>query len=135
MPRTSGPTCAAGLEAFRGVDQVGWFTRSCREVDNVRAALAWAIEQSDPDSALEMAGGVAWTHWLSGSGDEGIRLLDAALACPGEPAIDLRATALTWECTVRSNAGTGLDRALESGRSRSTCGARSVTNAGSRRRR
>ena len=107
--------CAAGLEAFRGVDQVGWFTRSRREVDNVRVALAWAIEQRDPDSALEMAGGVAWTHWLSGSGDEGIRLLDAALACPGDPALHLRATALTWECTVRSNAGTGLDRALELG--------------------
>ena len=109
-----GPS-AAGHGGVPGGGPGGMVHALRREVDNVRVALAWAIEQRDPDSALEMAGGVAWTHWLSGSGDEGIRLLDAALACPGEPAIDLRATALTWECTVRSNAGTGLDHALELG--------------------
>ena len=107
--------CARGVEAFRGVDQLAWFGEARRELDNIRTAMTWAIDHEDADAALEIAAGIAWTFWLSGGGDEGIRLLDAALACAGPSSPARRARALTWECVVRSNAGTGLDRAVELG--------------------
>ena len=107
--------CARGRDAFLGVDQVAWFTEARQELDNIRVALAWAIDRADPDTALAIAAGIGWTFWLSGGGEEGVRLLDAALACRGAASPDLRVDALTWECVIRSNAGTGLDRAVELG--------------------
>ena len=62
-----------------------------------------------------MAGGLGWTFWLTGGGDEGVRLLETALACPGTAPRPRRAFATMWTSAVMSNAGTGLDRAVEVG--------------------
>ena len=54
------------------------------EHDNLRAALDWAIANDDAETALLIAGGAAWPHWLTGMVVEGRRWLDDAFACGGE---------------------------------------------------
>jgi len=62
-----------------------------------------------------MAGGLGWSYWLTGGGDVGVRLLEAALACPGEASAACRALAMEWACAVRANSGLGLDDAVAQG--------------------
>src|SRR5439155_19949832 len=61
-------------------DQIAWFARLEDEHDNLRAALAFALESDDPSSALRLAVGVRrfWqTHvYLV----EGLQALEVALA-------------------------------------------------------
>jgi predicted ATPase/DNA-binding SARP family transcriptional activator len=107
-----GEICRRGRAAFMGRDQAAWLAEATAEADNIRAALAWRIEQHEAESALAMAGGLGWAYWLTGGGDEGVRLLDAALACPGPASSSCRAQAMMWAGAVRANAGLGLDRAV-----------------------
>jgi predicted ATPase/DNA-binding CsgD family transcriptional regulator len=46
-----------------GADQGVWLDRLDRELDNVRAALAWIFERGDPDAALRLAGALSW-FWI-----------------------------------------------------------------------
>ena len=110
-----GEICARGPAAFRGADQAAWLAEARRENHNIRAALAWRCERGEAEEALAMAGGLAWTFWLSGGGDEGVRLIETALACPGTASPARRAFATMWISAVMSNAGTGLDRAVDLG--------------------
>jgi predicted ATPase/DNA-binding SARP family transcriptional activator len=110
-----GEICERGPAAFEGRGQAAWLAEAAAEADNIRTALAWRIEQGDAESALAIAGGLGWSFWLGGGGDEGVRLLDAALACPGEASVARRAHAMMWSSAVRANSGSGLDEAVALG--------------------
>lgn len=86
--------------ATRALDSVGsaaqedWLRRLDLEHDNLRAALAWSLEQPS-DLALRLVG-TLWRFWYArGHLSEGRRWLEAALARPGhEPAVSDRGQAL-----------------------------------------
>jgi non-specific serine/threonine protein kinase len=53
------------------------------ERDNVRAALAWSIEQNDFEHAAEIASAIALFWWIRGYGSEGRSWIERILALPG----------------------------------------------------
>jgi non-specific serine/threonine protein kinase len=81
----------------RGADQGAWIVRLAADRDNIRAALAHALDRGDGEGLLRLAGALERRFWLV-SGDlnlaESRRWLDAGLAIgPGVPAA-VRARAL-----------------------------------------
>jgi hypothetical protein len=59
------------LPGMKGLDQEAWFARLVAELDNVRAALRWSLDEGDPNVALELVS-LVWEFWLSdGDGREG----------------------------------------------------------------
>ena len=87
--------CSQSAAAFTGDVQRAWLTAMDQEHDNLRAALDWAVANDDAETALTIAGGAAWPHWLTGMVVEGRRWLDDAFACPGQADERTRALALT----------------------------------------
>lgn len=87
--------CSQSADAFTGDVQREWLTAMDQEHDNLRAALDWAVATDDAETALMIAGGAAWPHWLTGMVVEGRRWLDDAFACAGEADERTRALALT----------------------------------------
>ena len=87
--------CAQSAEAFTGDIQRAWLTAIDQEHDNLRGALDWAVANHDAETALTIAGGTAWPHWLTGQVVEGRRWLDDAFACKGEADERTWALALT----------------------------------------
>ncbi len=87
--------CAQSAAAFTGDRQRGWLTAMDQEDDNLKAALDWAVANDDAETALLIAGGAAWPHWLTGRVVEGRRWLYEAFACMGEATERTRALALT----------------------------------------
>ena len=76
-----------------------WFDHLRAEHDNLRAALAWSIEQ-DPEVALRLAGGL-WRFWSErGYWSEGRRWLEQALAVGHDAPPSVRAAALTGAGTL-----------------------------------
>jgi predicted ATPase/DNA-binding SARP family transcriptional activator len=107
--------CDRGWAAFRGEHQVAWLREVHQEADNLRAALGWVIERGDAELALAMLGGLGWSFWFSGRGEEGWRWFVAALDLPGESSAVTRAGAAMWACYVGYAAGTGMDLAIAYG--------------------
>ena len=93
--RTTPRLCAESAAAFTGDGQRAWLTAIDQEHDNLRAALDWAIANDDANTALMIAGGASWPHWLRGTVIEGKRWLDDAFACAGEAEERTRALGLT----------------------------------------
>jgi predicted ATPase/DNA-binding SARP family transcriptional activator len=87
--------CAQSAAAYIGDRQRSWLTAIDQEHDNLRAALEWAVANDDAETALTIAGGTSWPHWLAGMVIEGKRWLDDAFACAGEASERTRALALT----------------------------------------
>ena len=87
--------CSRSAEAFTGDVQRAWLTAIDQEHDNLRAALDWAVANDDAETALMIAGGSAWPHWLTGMVAEGRRWLDDAFACTGDADEHTTALALT----------------------------------------
>ncbi|MEY2424324.1 MAG: hypothetical protein QOI95_4391 [Acidimicrobiaceae bacterium] len=87
--------CAQSAAAYRGDQQRVWLTAIDQEHDNLRAALEWAVANDDAATALTIAGGTSWPHWLAGMVIEGKRWLDDAFACEGEVDECTRALGLT----------------------------------------
>jgi predicted ATPase/DNA-binding CsgD family transcriptional regulator len=81
----------------RGADQGSWIRRLVADRGNVRAALAYALDQRDGERLLRLAGALERRFWLAG-GDlnlaESRRWLDAALAIAPNGSAGLRARAL-----------------------------------------
>jgi predicted ATPase len=70
-------------EASTGPEQVTWFDRLERELDNLRAALDWAAESGDAALALGLSGAL-WRFWMARSHlEEGHAQIERALAMPG----------------------------------------------------
>ena len=86
---------AQSAAAYTGDRQRAWLTAIDEEHDNLRAALEWAVANDDAQTALTIAGGTSWPHWLAGMVIEGKRWLDDAFGCAGEADERTRALALT----------------------------------------
>ncbi len=87
--------CARSAAAYTGDQQRAWLTAIDQEHDNLRAALEWAVANDDAETALTIAGGASWPHWLAGIVIEGKRWIDDAFACGGEVEERTRALGLT----------------------------------------
>jgi predicted ATPase/DNA-binding SARP family transcriptional activator len=64
---------------LRSAKQLAWLDRLETEYDNLRTALAWALERGTSDQALELAGALAYFWVLRGYFSEGLKWLDEAL--------------------------------------------------------
>ena len=93
--RRTTPTVRRLAAAFVGDSQRAWLTAVDQEQDNLRGALEWAVANDDAETALTIAGGTSWPHWLAGTAIEGKRWLDDAFRCAGEASERTRALALT----------------------------------------
>jgi predicted ATPase/DNA-binding CsgD family transcriptional regulator len=95
---------AEPASASVGAAQMAWVERLEREHDNLRAALHWAVEQEEAETALRLVGAL-WPFWEArGYLREGRQWLTAALgmADGGDPALRgkaLRGAGLlaTWQ--------------------------------------
>jgi predicted ATPase/DNA-binding SARP family transcriptional activator len=65
---------------LRGPEQLAWLGRVEREHDNLRTALGWALERDKGESALRLAGALAYFWELRGYLSEGHKWLNDALA-------------------------------------------------------
>jgi predicted ATPase/DNA-binding SARP family transcriptional activator len=98
--------CAQSADAYRGDQQRAWLTAIDQDYDNLRAALEWAVANDDAETAMTIAGGTSWPHWLGGMVIEGKRWLDDAFACAGDVDERTRALALTGRGLLDFLAGT-----------------------------
>ncbi len=116
--------CAESPVAYTGERQRAWLTAIDQEQDNLRAALEWAVANDDAETALTIAGGASWPHWLAGTLVEGRRWLDDAFACGGEASESTRALALTGRGLIEfltgspDRADADLEAALATSRGR-----------------
>ncbi|MGW1341500.1 ATP-binding protein [Kribbella sp. NPDC002412] len=65
---------------LRGVNQAEWLERLDAELDNLRAAMAWALRTRSINEALRLAGGLWLFCYLRGHYAEGSQWLERALA-------------------------------------------------------
>ena len=70
---------------LRGHNQVEWQNRLNVVRDDLRAALDWAIETEQTESALQMARNIHWFWFVYGDHKEGRELLERVLAMPAAP--------------------------------------------------
>jgi predicted ATPase/DNA-binding SARP family transcriptional activator len=77
-----------------GSDQSQWLVRVENEHDNLRAALAYAVETEDSQSALRLVVGVRRFWQIHGLLAEGRESLESALALPHDGPSELRANGL-----------------------------------------
>ncbi|HSR26312.1 MAG TPA: BTAD domain-containing putative transcriptional regulator, partial [Candidatus Eisenbacteria bacterium] len=87
---------AAAARGWGGDEQQAWLHRIERDLDNIRAALAWYLGDGwDPDRALEVVGAMWWVWYVRGMIGESrtwLRRVLAASASNGPTAV--RAAAL-----------------------------------------
>ncbi len=82
-----------GEHNFTGPGEKTWLERVTTDLDNIRAALSWAVEAGEPAVALEIAGSL-WGLWMfGGMVSEGRDWLEQALRTPGDtrPAVRMKA--------------------------------------------
>lgn len=69
---------------LEGQGHTQWADHIARELDNIRAALDWGIDQPDGTKGLQLAGAL-WGFWVARSAAEGRARIQAAL---GHPRVD-----------------------------------------------
>lgn len=85
-------------DGLRGPAQESWHRRLEPELDNFRAAMAWALRDSKPAMALRIAAGL-WEFWdRHGYWQEAVDWLRTGLAGPTEVPDAIRGIALTRLC-------------------------------------
>ncbi|MBB4907453.1 BTAD domain-containing putative transcriptional regulator [Actinophytocola algeriensis] len=77
---------------LRRAEQVTWLATLAADHDNLGSAMRGALETGDARAAMRLAESAGWYWWLSGHKAEGMELLTAATATPGEVADEVRAT-------------------------------------------
>ena len=86
--------------ALTGPDQAVWLARLADDVDNLRAALRWAVESSEVETGLGLAGAL-WRFWqVRGALSEGLSWLEQVLALPTSDGTGVRVDVLV----ARANA-------------------------------
>jgi tetratricopeptide (TPR) repeat protein len=107
--------CARSAAAYVGDDQRAWLMAVDQEQDNLRGALEWAVANDDAETALTIAGGASWAHWLAGTTVEAKRWLDDAFRCNGVASDSARALALTGRGLIdfQSGVAAGVDADLQ----------------------
>jgi tetratricopeptide (TPR) repeat protein len=112
---------AAEPELF-GPDQIAWFARLEDEHDNLRAALAFALDSADPAAALRLAVAVRRFWSIHGHLAEGREALERALAASPDEPTALRARAFNTAGIIAGEQGDfdasreRLEAALETAR-------------------
>jgi predicted ATPase/DNA-binding SARP family transcriptional activator len=86
---------AAEPHLFRA-EQLEWLATLEAEHDNIGSAMRGAIAAGEADAAMRLAAGTGWYWWLSGHKAEGMELITAATAIPGEVADEIRAMAYAY---------------------------------------
>ena len=89
-------------------EQRRWYDRIEAELDNLRAALGWAVERDDAATAVRLADGVADFWEIRGLIGEGNRWYERVLAVPSLATLptEQRVTCSTAQATLR--AGTAI---------------------------
>jgi tetratricopeptide (TPR) repeat protein len=105
MSRYFAALAARSALAYVGDEQRVWLRTVDAERDNLRAALEWAVDRDDVETAMTIAGGAAVPHWLAGTAVEGLRWVDAAFGCDGEPSPAVQALGLTGRGLLRFQNG------------------------------
>ena len=89
-----------------GLDQAAWLDRLERELDNLRAALEWAITSRNPEAGLRLASITSGGMWVwRGHVPEGQRWLQRLLATPAEVTATARAKGLLAAGRIDFQAG------------------------------
>jgi predicted ATPase len=78
---------------LRRAEQLAWLATLEAEHDNIGAAMRGALAAGEAQAAMRLAGSAGWYWWLGGHKAEGIELLTAAAATPGEVSDEIRALA------------------------------------------
>jgi tetratricopeptide (TPR) repeat protein len=87
-------------------DQVAWFDRLDAELDNLRAALAWAAQASKPAAGLRLASALHHYWDVLGYWNEGYHQLKRVLAVEAAPQPSAaRALALAWAAHLATAIG------------------------------
>jgi predicted ATPase/DNA-binding SARP family transcriptional activator len=79
---------------LRGAQQIDWIDRLSAERDNLHAALRFAADVGDADTALRLAAALSWYWTLQGSHAEASAWLGLALSVPGPANPQARAVVL-----------------------------------------
>ncbi|MEV6522440.1 BTAD domain-containing putative transcriptional regulator [Longispora sp. NPDC051575] len=78
---------------LRRAGQLDWLATLEADHDNIGAALRGAVAAGDAQAAMRLAAAAGWYWWLGGRRAEGIELLIAATAVPGDVTDEVRAMA------------------------------------------
>ena len=76
--------CARGPAAFRGEEQEGWLADGRNANRQPPHRAHWVMEEGDAEAVQTMLGGLGWSWWLAGRGDEGWRWITAGLECAAD---------------------------------------------------
>jgi non-specific serine/threonine protein kinase len=78
-----------------GFANSAWVAQFGAEVDNIRAALRWAMEQLEAETAQRIAFAVGWYWNVTGQLSEGLAWAERSLAHPGTSSLETRSAVLT----------------------------------------
>jgi predicted ATPase/DNA-binding SARP family transcriptional activator len=99
---------------LRRRDQLRWLDRLAAERDNLHAALRWATDSGDADTALRLAAALGWYWTLTSARTEGLEWSAKTLTLPGgDPAT--RAQVLAFRALTVLSGGIDLEPALAMG--------------------
>jgi predicted ATPase/DNA-binding SARP family transcriptional activator len=76
---------------LRRAEQLEWLAALAAEHDNIGSAMRGALAAGEAEAAMRLAAGAGWYWWLVGHKAEGMELITAAAALPGEVPDDTRA--------------------------------------------
>jgi predicted ATPase/DNA-binding SARP family transcriptional activator len=98
---------------LRGPAQLAWVERAGRERDNIRAALAWAVERGRAADAATIVAGFGYAWYISGAIKEGLASITQALAIDGEVPEDRLTIAHAWAGWMSQLVGGATPEAIE----------------------
>jgi predicted ATPase/DNA-binding SARP family transcriptional activator len=99
---------------LRRRDQLRWLDRLAAERDNLHAALRWATDGGDADTALRLAAALGWYWFLTSARAESLEWTAKAVALPGGDA-GARAQVLALRALTTISGGIDLEPALKLG--------------------
>lgn len=94
------------------LDEPGWLDRLDREHDNLRAALDWAFDTGEVETAMRLAAALWWYWWVRGHFADGRRWLERALDRGDDLSPTLRARAMLGAGQLAGGQG-DQERAVE----------------------